>query len=197
MRFVLFLVLLLSGMLSRGTSAEALSCAGGIVSEGDRVADLIIKCGQPAWKDAHLEEVFGTYDWSLGRKTTIMVEEWTYNLGPQQFLRIITIRNGRVSTIRTGGYGAAPDSLPRGPGCGDRVISTGEKKAEVILKCGEPFYKDVRVEEVLDWVDNGRLAKVSVTIEEWTYNFGPNRFMRIITFRNGTVVDIQTGGYGR
>ncbi|HEY6012184.1 MAG TPA: DUF2845 domain-containing protein [Nitrospirota bacterium] len=36
-----------------------------------------------------------------------------------------------------------------------------------------------------------------MTIEEWTYDFGPNRFMRIITFRNNTVSDIRTGGYGR
>ncbi len=35
-----------------------------------------------------------------------------------------------------------------------------------------------------------------VTIEEWTYNLGPNRFLRILTFRNGVLANIKTGGYG-
>lgn len=35
-----------------------------------------------------------------------------------------------------------------------------------------------------------------ITVEEWTYNFGPDKFIRIFTFRNGKLVDIRTGGHG-
>jgi hypothetical protein len=40
------------------------------------------------------------------------------------------------------------------------------------------------------------VLKVSVKVEEWTYNSGPDRFLRIFSFRNGTITDIRTGGYG-
>jgi hypothetical protein len=33
-------------------------------------------------------------------------------------------------------------------------------------------------------------------IEEWTYNFGPTRFMRILRFENGILTSIRVGGYG-
>ncbi len=33
-------------------------------------------------------------------------------------------------------------------------------------------------------------------IEVWTYNLGRTQFIRYLTFRNGTLVDIKTGGYG-
>lgn len=34
------------------------------------------------------------------------------------------------------------------------------------------------------------------TIEEWTYNFGPRRFIRVLVFENDQLVSIDTGGYG-
>lgn len=32
--------------------------------------------------------------------------------------------------------------------------------------------------------------------EEWTYNFGPSRFLYILTFKNGRLVKIDDDGYG-
>lgn len=32
--------------------------------------------------------------------------------------------------------------------------------------------------------------------EEWTYNFGPRRFMQVVTFENGRLIDVQSAGYG-
>jgi hypothetical protein len=37
---------------------------------------------------------------------------------------------------------------------------------------------------------------IEVPVEEWTYNFGPRRFMRSIRFENGIVTSIETLGYG-
>lgn len=39
------------------------------------------------------------------QKVYITVEEWTYNLGPDQFTRIVVLKNGRVAEIRTVSYG--------------------------------------------------------------------------------------------
>lgn len=193
-RYLLY-VLLLCGIPAYA-SAATFSCAGGIVSAGDPVVDLLVKCGQPDWKDSYQEEVTDRINRDLQRKILITVEEWTYNLGPQQFMRIITIRNGRITGIRTGQYGTSRDREPPGPSCDDRIISKGDTKADVLTKCGEPFYKESHEEEIRERLDETQSRKVLVTVEEWTYNFGPQRFMRIFTFRNGKVVDIRTGNYG-
>ena len=33
-------------------------------------------------------------------------------------------------------------------------------------------------------------------VEDWSYNFGPNRFVYRLRFRQGVLLEIQTGGYG-
>lgn len=91
--------------------------------------------------------------------------------------------------------------------CGRRLVSIGDLKVEVIAKCGPPTWTEERKEERIERIYNnsyykdGELreplaAKVEVDIEEWLYNFGPNRLIRILKFENGRLVEIETGGYG-
>jgi hypothetical protein len=190
-------VLLFLFLLPFRSYADSISCSGGIVSSGDRAVDLLIKCGQPEWKDTRSEEIVEGLGRDARRSTFVTEEDWTYNFGPDQFMRIVTIRNGVISEIRTAKSGAAKDREPAGPECGGRVISTGDTKADVLIRCGEPFYKTSHQEELKERFDGIGGRRVTVTIDEWTYNFGPQRFLRIITFRNGTVIDVRTGNYGR
>jgi hypothetical protein len=194
----MFLVILLSfSLFPSPANADSISCSGGIVSTGDPVIDLVIKCGQPDWKDSHQEEFTDRLDPHLKQRTYVTVEQWTYNFGPLQLLRIVTIRNGVVTGVRTGSYGTSKEQESVKPECGDRIISTGDTTGEVLAKCGEPFYRTSHNEELWEPLGQTGSRKVVVTVEEWTYNFGPQRFLRIITFRNGKVVDVRTGGYGR
>jgi len=192
-----FVFLVLTVLLPLPVHAGSLSCDNGIVSVGDSAVDLIMKCGQPAWKDSHSEEVVDRPDRNVKHTTVVSVEEWTYNFGPQQFLRIVILRNGVISSIRTGQYGTSKDQKVPDSACDDRVISVGDSKTDVLIKCGEPFYKDSHQEELKERFGVSGSRSIFVTVEEWTYNFGPQRFTRIITFRNGQVVDIRTGKYGR
>jgi hypothetical protein len=176
--------------------AATLDCAGGIISAGDTRADMLAKCGEPDWKDSHDEEFIERLDQGVRRKTFVTVEEWTYNFGPSQFTRIVTLKNGKVTDIRTGKYGYSKDAKPVQRECSEQLVSVGDAKSDVIVKCGEPAWKDIRQEEFREKIDAGQVRKTFVTIEEWTYNLGPNRFVRIFTFRNGKLVDIKTGGYG-
>jgi hypothetical protein len=66
----------------------------------------------------------------------------------------------------------------------------------VLAKCGEPALKDVHQEEFKERLESGLTRSVFVNVEEWTYNLGANRFVRILTFRNGKLTDIRTDGYG-
>ncbi|MDD3763836.1 MAG: DUF2845 domain-containing protein [Nevskiales bacterium] len=74
--------------------------------------------------------------------------------------------------------------------CGSRLVSEHMLAAEVIAACGQPDLRDV-------WVsarngDAGFLGE----IEEWTYNFGSSRLLRLLRFRNGRLEAIDAEGYG-
>jgi hypothetical protein len=197
MRNLICFILLSIGLFPVQVNADTLSCDGGIISIGDRAVDLLMKCGKPEWQESHQEEITDRLAPGLRQKTYITVEQWTYNFGSHQLLRTVTIKNGVITDIRTGQHGISKEREPAGPGCDDRIISTGDTKGDVLAKCGEPFYRTTHDEELREQLDATRSRKVVVNIDEWTYNFGPHRFLRIITFRNGLVVDIRTGGYGR
>ena len=85
--------------------ADSFSCEGGIISTDDRSSDVIAKCGSPDFRDSHQEEVIQRIDRDTKQKVYITVEEWTYNLGPNQLTRIVVLKNGRVAEIKTGNYG--------------------------------------------------------------------------------------------
>ena len=73
--------------------------------------------------------------------------------------------------------------------CGDRLVATGALAAEVIGVCGEPVDRRWRR---LHWPR----GEVRHEIEEWTYNFGPDRLLRVLRFRDGILADIEEAGYG-
>jgi len=189
-----FFALLL--LLPHAGLSASLDCGGGIISEGDTRADVLAKCGSPDSKDSHDEELIERLGPGARQKTFITVEEWTYDFGPARFSRIVTLRNGKVADIRSGNYGYGKGAAPAQRECTEQVLSVGDSKSDVAAKCGDPFLKDVHQEEFGERLENGGVRKTFVVVEEWTYNLGPNRFTRILTFRNSKLVDIRTGGYG-
>lgn len=176
-------------------NAHAFDCNNQIVSIGDTKFEVKAKCGEPTSKEVFNEEIIRKIDPTTRQRIFAIIEEWTYNLGPQQFIRILTFKNGRLTNIETGGYGFIPDnSLDFG--CERSVVSTGDTKMEVRMKCGEPTSIDIIGEEVLKRKTPNSEDRIFVSIEEWTYNLGPNRFIRIFRFKNGRLAQIETGGYG-
>ncbi|HEX7025894.1 MAG TPA: DUF2845 domain-containing protein [Gammaproteobacteria bacterium] len=81
---------------------------------------------------------------------------------------------------------AGADSLR----CGGHLVGTGERMFMVRKLCGEPDI--VVVLSSAYTVDFGFLPYD----EEWQYNFGPQKFMRFLRFRNGRLSSIQTGPHG-
>lgn len=86
--------------------------------------------------------------------------------------------------------------------CGNDLITEGDPLARVLRLCGEPvdIQRSVELREPTYWI-GGRLVRAAggwreVPIETWTYNFGPNSFMRRLRFEDGAVVEIETLGYG-
>lgn len=73
--------------------------------------------------------------------------------------------------------------------CGSRVVSTGDSKADVIIKCGPPDYSEVTSVEAT--------GSSVIKIESFYYNCGEGRFTRVLIFRGSTLVGIRSSGnYG-
>jgi hypothetical protein len=85
--------------------------------------------------------------------------------------------------------------------CEGRLVSIGMGPWDVQTICGDPVQVSDTVEIVLKPVYNpqGHVAghlPVGVPKQVWTYNFGSSRLMYILTFLEGALVKIDTGGYG-
>jgi hypothetical protein len=193
---LLFCLALMLTTPSSNIYSATLACEDGTVFVEDSRVDVLMICGEPDWKDSHQEEVVERLDSSTKQKLFITVEEWTYNFGPSQFMTIVTLKNGKVADIQYGNYGYGKSPKPEQREFSDRIVSIGDSQSDVIVKWGEPMWKNSRQEELREKLEDGRDRSVFVTIEEWTYNLGPNRFMRMLTFKNGRVTDIKTGSYG-
>jgi hypothetical protein len=84
--------------------------------------------------------------------------------------------------------------------CGNQIVREGYRTYEVLERCGEPDYRDARVEyQSIRLRGSGVLQPgidvertVPINIEEWTYNFGPRRFMQWLRFENGRLVEIRS-----
>lgn len=104
--------------------------------------------------------------------------------------------------------------------CKGKIVSEGDPQAKVLKFCGEPVSVQQRTiyrggvprsgvnrtvtpgsdivgvssrrEELL--IHDRSL--VEVLIEEWTYNLGPHRLMRVVRFENGLVTEVDLLGYG-
>jgi hypothetical protein len=86
--------------------------------------------------------------------------------------------------------------------CGTKLVSDGASKADVLSKCGEPLSKESRTESTEEKTrdeESGTSTKkiTQKNIEEWTYNFGPNRLMQVVVFENGVLVDVKSTTHGR
>ena len=102
---------------------------------------------------------------------------------------------------------ARADSLS----CNQRIVSTGDSRYQVRSVCGEPDDATQRIEyRTL----RGRVAGpctrsdgkircaqteeivVEVVVDEWTYDFGRNRFIEYVTFEQGRLIRVKSGSYG-
>lgn len=180
-------------VLLTAQNAYALRCDGGLIGEGDAMLVVRNKCGEPAWVDRWVEQVVDLPDTDFEHRVSRVNERWIYNFGPTRFLRIVSFRDSKVLSIETGGRGFARP--PTGRQCNFGVLSLGTTSLEVRAQCGQPDQAAQRFETVTEKLDSGR-REITVSVDEWTYNLGPSRFMRVLLFRNGELVDIHTGDKG-
>lgn len=92
--------------------------------------------------------------------------------------------------------------------CKTRLVSTGAAAYEVKSLCGTPddmqsrsevrtFRRAVSVPCATGICSSFVEDSVTVNVEEWTYDFGPQRFIQFLIFEQGKLVQIKSGGYGK
>jgi hypothetical protein len=103
--------------------------------------------------------------------------------------------------------------------CKGKIVSEGDPQAKVLHYCGDPVSVQQRTiwrsgvptgwtgRRLLLESEGARIYRgeellihdrsvVEVLVEEWTYNLGPHKLMRVVRFEDGVVVDVATRGYG-
>ena len=82
--------------------------------------------------------------------------------------------------------------------CGSKLVSIGYSSFRVQSLCGEPSAKEhvaVNEKAVVQGNDQGvQESRKTVKVEKWTYNFGPGQLLKILTFSDGTLTKIESGG---
>lgn len=74
---------------------------GNIVSSGDSISEVMVKCDPPTNKVKRTD----SEDTVKGRVRYIEVEEWTYNEGLHTLVHYLTFRNGVLTEVKTGTFG--------------------------------------------------------------------------------------------
>jgi hypothetical protein len=97
MRLVLAVCVL---ALSSLAHADGMRCGDRLVSEGESLSEISLKCGAPTRADRRVA-IRSTDCVSV----EVTIDTWLYNLGPKSFQRILTFENGRLLSIETASYG--------------------------------------------------------------------------------------------
>jgi hypothetical protein len=66
----------------------------------------------------------------------------------------------------------------------------------VVSKCGDPVVRQTRQETITERTEPATKRQTTILVDEWTYNTGPDAFMRYLRFENGKLVEIRAGDYG-
>lgn len=117
--------------------------------------------------------------------------------------------SGLLGVALLSGFGLfATPVAADGMSCGNRLVSKGDSLYQVRSVCGEPDDARRRVEtrterrRVRVPCEHGAQCErtvehtTDVVVDEWTYDFGRRRFVRFLTFVDGRLAVVQTGGYG-
>jgi hypothetical protein len=95
-------------LLLAAAPAHAFRCGTRIITRGDPADKMLRFCGEPASVQTRISQRGYVSDFGRvvpGVVEEVVIEEWTYNLGPHQLMRVVRLENGLVADIKHLGYG--------------------------------------------------------------------------------------------
>lgn len=94
-----------------------------------------------------------------------------------------------AATLLVPGLFFAAPAATQSFACDGQVVSVGDYKADVFLKCGEPFFRDAYYAR-----GTGPAPRGCQTMEQWAYRRGTGQHLAILIFREGRLERIEYGG---
>lgn len=80
--------------------------------------------------------------------------------------------------------------------CGTRVVDEGDRDFAVRERCGEPYWTEQSVALTVRGADGPYEVQDETVYDVWYYNFGPQRLLVRLLFRDGRLAREETLGYG-
>lgn len=109
------------GLVPLSAGVDGMYCGSRIVSRGDSLYQVRSTCGEPDDAQhrvetrtvrtraripcARTESASGKCSTEVERSTDVVIDEWTYDLGRQKLIRLLTFVDGKLYRVETGGYG--------------------------------------------------------------------------------------------
>ena len=101
-------LLVTAALLLAAAPAHAFRCGSRIITRGDHADKILRFCGEPTSVQTRFSQRGYVSDFGRplpGLIEEVVIEEWTYNLGPHQLMRVVRLENGFVADIKHLGYG--------------------------------------------------------------------------------------------
>ena len=95
-------------LLVAAVPAHAFRCGTRIITRGDHADKILRFCGDPDSVTTRVQQRSYVSDFGRvfpGVVEEVVIEEWTYNRGPHQLVRVVRLENGYVADIKHLGYG--------------------------------------------------------------------------------------------
>jgi hypothetical protein len=185
MRALLFCTLL-AAFAPGARAGDTLRCGSRVVATEAPIAEVLAACGEPDYRDR----------WRVPPHFAADEEQWYYNFGANRFVQILGFRHGLLVSVEADGYGFDDPPNER---CAPMDIVRGLSKLRLLHRCGQPAtqesYDELRPLRRRDGGVRHDAAR-PVRRELWTYDFGPDTRMRIVTLKNGRVTDVESGALG-
>jgi hypothetical protein len=129
--------LLVASFVVPTSHASALDCGERVVTDGDSSAYVRSLCGEPiSIVTSTLTRTLVGFQGSpraggtaAAGSTTVLVERWTYDFGPDRLMVELVFENGVVVAIRTLTRGTYAGHLPNGPGAPQPVYTNRDSRA--------------------------------------------------------------------
>ncbi len=104
--FALFTLFAMAAQTSAyAVTSDSMRCDGGLISVGDVASDVMGKCGQPTYATKREEKIVDEFVPREHVITTVVIDDWTFNFGPDRLQYRVILKNGRVWQIESLFYG--------------------------------------------------------------------------------------------
>jgi hypothetical protein len=178
---------LLLGLFLVGPVHAAMRCGNRLVNEGDRAFQVRDRCGEPFWSESWLGVDILGRDTPIERQREVEWSVWYYNFGPRALMMRVAFVDGVLRETEALGYGVRRI----GDSCRATMDFRGLSSGELVARCGEPASRR-QARDSLAWRPGPNLERWrEQRREEWVYDFGETRFLRVLDLVDGRVTSTQ------